>query len=215
MLIVGAKGFAKEVLEILHQLNQLDGVVFYDDISSNLPDLLYNRFRIIKNLEEAKKYFQNTSRQFTIGIGKPIFRKKMYDKFIAIGGEFTTTMSPLASIGSFDVEIGMGSNVLLGAIISNSVKIGKGCIVYYNSVITHDCTIGDFVELSPGATILGRSNIGSYSQIGTNAIILPDVKIGNNVIVGAGAVVNKDVSDNCVVAGVPFKIIKQLEPLKF
>jgi len=28
MLIVGAKGFAKEVLEVLHQLNQTENVVF-------------------------------------------------------------------------------------------------------------------------------------------------------------------------------------------
>jgi len=31
MLIFGAKGFAKEVLEIVHQSKQLDNLVFYDD----------------------------------------------------------------------------------------------------------------------------------------------------------------------------------------
>lgn len=37
------------------------------------------------------------------------------------------------------------------------------------------------------------------------------VNIGNNVVIGANAVVVKDVPDNVVVAGVPAKIIKQLE----
>nr|WP_302386912.1 hypothetical protein [Emergencia timonensis] len=41
--------------------------------------------------------------------------------------------------------------------------------------------------------------------------MLPGVTIGNNVVVAAGAVVAKDVPDNCVVAGVPAKIIKKLE----
>jgi serine O-acetyltransferase len=50
--------------------------------------------------------------------------------------------------------------------------------------------IGDNVEICAGARILGL------------------VRIGNNVIIGANAVVVKDVPDNCVVAGVPARIIK-------
>jgi bifunctional N-acetylglucosamine-1-phosphate-uridyltransferase/glucosamine-1-phosphate-acetyltransferase GlmU-like protein len=41
------------------------------------------------------------------------------------------------------------------------------------------------------------------------------VQIGSNVIVAAGAVVTKDVPDNCMVAGVPAIIKKQLNPLSF
>jgi acetyltransferase-like isoleucine patch superfamily enzyme len=41
------------------------------------------------------------------------------------------------------------------------------------------------------------------------------MKIGKNVIVGAGSLVTKDVPDNCMVVGIPAKIIKDLEPLKF
>lgn len=35
--------------------------------------------------------------------------------------------------------------------------------------------------------------------------------IGNNVVVAAGAVVTKDVPDNCVVGGVPAKVIRTIE----
>ena len=38
MLIIGAKGLAKEVLEIFHQKNELDNLFFYDDISADVPD---------------------------------------------------------------------------------------------------------------------------------------------------------------------------------
>ena len=93
-------------------------------------------------------------------------------------------------------------------IISNSVKIGVGCILYYNATITHDCNVGDFVEISPGAILLGRVEIGDFSHIGSGAIILPNISIGKNVIVGAGAVVSKNIPDDCVVAGVPAKIIR-------
>lgn len=49
--------------------------------------------------------------------------------------------------------------------------------------------------------------VGDNCYFGTGATILGPVKIGNNVIVGAGAVVTKDIPDNCIVAGVPAKII--------
>jgi len=54
-------------------------------------------------------------------------------------------------------------------------------------------------------------NIGNDVWLGGNVTILPGVKIGNNVVVAAGAVVTKDVPDNCVVAGVPAKKIKDLD----
>ncbi|MBM7837847.1 acetyltransferase-like isoleucine patch superfamily enzyme [Alkalihalobacillus xiaoxiensis] len=47
--------------------------------------------------------------------------------------------------------------------------------------------------------------------IGINATIMPGVTIGENAIVSAGAVVTKDVEDNVIVAGVPAKVIKQIE----
>lgn len=40
--------------------------------------------------------------------------------------------------------------------------------------------------------------------------IIGGVHIGDNVMVGAGSVVVKDIPDNCVVAGNPAKIIKQI-----
>nr|WP_315174706.1 acetyltransferase [uncultured Flavobacterium sp.] len=215
MLIVGAKGFAKEVLEVVHQNNQTDALVFYDDVNDDVPQNLYGQFKILKNSNEAEVYFKTIDSRFTIGIGNPVLRKNLFKKFTNLGGIFSSTISSLASIGSFDVEIGEGSNVLANSIFSNSVKIGKGCIVYYNSIITHDCLIGDFVQISPSVTLLGRCSIGDFSQIGANATVLPDIKVGRNVIIGAGSVVTKDIPDNCVVLGIPAKIIKELKPLNF
>lgn len=34
--------------------------------------------------------------------------------------------------------------------------------------------------------------------------------IGNNVVIAAGAVVTKDVPDNCLVGGVPAKVIREI-----
>ena len=50
--------------------------------------------------------------------------------------------------------------------------------------------------------------IGNNVWIGGSVTILSGVTIGNNVVIGAGAIVTKDVPDNCVIAGVPAKVIK-------
>jgi len=215
MLIIGAKGFAKEVLEVVLQLNQLENLVFYDDVNIEVSEKLFGQFPILRTKQEATTYFKTIDNRFTIGIGNPFLRKQLYDKFSAIGGKFTSTISPLATIGAYDVQLGIGANVLSGAVFSNSAKIGIGCIVYYNAIITHDCVIGDFVEISPAVNLLGRCKIGDYTQIGANSTILPDIIIGKNVIIGAGSVVTKNVPDNCLIVGVPAKIIKELTPLEF
>ena len=215
MLIIGAKGFAKEVLEVLHQLNQLDSVVFYDDVTIDIQEQLYGKFPVLKSIEEAAAHFQSVDNRFAIGIGNPVLRKIVATKFEKIGGVLTSTISPFATIGNFGNVIGNGCNIMAGAIISNDVTIGNGCIVYFNAILSHDCIVGNFVEISPNATLLGRCVIGSYTQIGANATILPNISIGQNVIVGAGSVVTKDIPDNCLVVGVPAKIIKELPTPKF
>jgi len=209
MLIVGAKGFAKELLEICKQNNKLDNLVFYDDVTTDIGDLFFNEFPILHTIQEAKRYFESVDKRFTIGIGNPNLRKLIADKFEAIGGNLVEVISNKTDIGSFDVSIGIGANILSGVKISNSVKIGKAPLIYYNSVLTHDCLIGDFVEISPNAVVLGSAKIGSYTHLGASCTILPKVTVGNNVKVGAGAVVTQNVPDNCTVVGVPAKIIKQ------
>ena len=53
-------------------------------------------------------------------------------------------------------------------------------------------------------------NIGDNCYMGLGAKIFGEVTIGNNVIIGANAVVVKDIPDNCVVGGIPAKIIRKI-----
>ena len=90
------------------------------------------------------------------------------------------------------------------------VHIGDYCMIGPNTLIT---TVGH--PLSPRSRREKKAyskpvTIGNDVWIGGNCTILPGVTIGNHVIVAAGAVVTKDVPDDCVVAGVPAKIMKRL-----
>ncbi len=80
--------------------------------------------------------------------------------------------------------------------INPDVKVGK------NATILPNVLIG---RRKPGKETNIR--IGDNVYIATNVTILGPVKIGDNVTIAAGSVVIKDIPDNCVVSGVPAKII--------
>ena len=58
----------------------------------------------------------------------------------------------------------------------------------------------------------GKVTVKQNAWIGMNVTICPGVTIGKYAVVGAGAVVTKGVPDYAVVAGVPAKVIKMLDP---
>lgn len=80
--------------------------------------------------------------------------------------------------------------------VNPDVHIGKNATVLPNVLIGKrrpdkpaDVHIGDNVYIATGVTIIGP------------------VRIGNNVTIAANSTVIKDVPDNCVVSGVPARII--------
>lgn len=212
MIIVGAKGFAKEVLEILHQKGDLANLFFYDDINLNSPKIMYGKYTILNNLMQAKDVINKIEPQFTIGVGGPSTRLTIYNKFKNIGGKFTSTISLKADIGHYNTIISEGCNITSGVVITNDVSLGIGCLVNLNASIGHDCIIGNFVEICPSVNISGSCAIGDGTFIGTGAIILPKVSIGKGVIIAAGAVVISDVPDFVMVAGIPASIKKKIIP---
>lgn len=84
-----------------------------------------------------------------------------------------------------------------GGIIINCKSIGNYCsansgvIVGNNNGQDKIATIGNHVSLTIGSKVIGK------------------VTIGDNVTVAPNSVVVKDVPSNCVVSGVPAKIIKK------
>lgn len=88
-----------------------------------------------------------------------------------------------------------------------TIKIGKGTYIAPNvGLITANHMFLNLDVHQPAKPI----EIGENCWIGMNSMILPGVKLGARTIVAAGSVVTKSFMGNCVIAGNPAKVIKEL-----
>jgi len=116
-------------------------------------------------------------------------------------------------------EIGGKCVIMMGAVINIGAVIGEGTMIDMNAVIGGRATVGRNCHIGAGTVLAGVIEPPSATpvkicdgvMIGANAVVLEGVTVGENSVVAAGSVVTKDVPPFCVVAGVPAKIIKQVD----
>lgn len=178
------------VLHWMYYKSADNGEVIKEDLLRNIKQFLHKENLSFLNFCELLTFYVMVRNIFYARVA---YRHHYYAKVLSV---FARPL-PLLDISS-TAEIGGGLIVQHGyATIIAPRKIGKKCWVNQGVTIGYtnddDCpTLGDNVTVYSGAKILGN------------------VHIGNNVVVGANAVVVKDIEDNCVVGGVPAKVIKKL-----
>ncbi|MEO8234885.1 MAG: acetyltransferase [Flavobacterium sp.] len=196
IILYGASGHCKVIIDILQSNNQIIKVVIDDAPKLN---------RILGfSILNASEFDFSSIQNMILSIGNNKVRKKISDKYQA---NFVTAIHP-KSIISKSVIIGKGSVVMAGVIINSDTKIGNHCIVNTGAIVEHDCIISNFVHICPNASLAGAVVVGEGSQIGIGATIIQGIKIGKWVTVGAGSVIIKDVPDYSVIVGNPGRIIK-------
>ncbi len=88
------------------------------------------------------------------------------------------------------------------------IEIGKSCDIGPGSeFIIGSHLIGDKSRRG-GEGIASNISIGDGTWIGAKVLVLDGVSIGSGCVIAAGSTVIKDVEDNCLVAGVPAKVMR-------
>lgn len=205
LLILGAGGHGKVVVEIASLMGKWDKLAFLDD-NSELNEV--NGIPVIGgsgNLENVRGDYEYAF----VAIGNNRKRLSLIDRIFEVGYQIPVLTHPFTSI-SGNCRIDLGSVVMAGAVINTNVTIGMGCIINTSSSVDHDCIIEDGVHISPGAHIGGTARIGRNSWICIGASISNNINIGSESIVAAGAAVITDVESNTLVGGVPAVLKKRV-----
>ena len=198
LAILGAGGHGKIVAECA-ELSGWKTIVFFDDTS---PQKTKNgHWPVVGNssdlLEQAKDFDG-----VLVAIGNNTARQNELSKLSKAGANIPVVIHPSATVSRY-ASIGAGSVIVAGAIINTDCKIGNGAIINTSATIDHDCLLGDFVHVCPGTNLAGGVTVGDRSWVGIGSAVRQMIKIGSDVMVGAGSVVVSDISDACVVTGVP------------
>lgn len=191
VVIIGAGGHAKVIVDILQQNGECDIVGMLD----KEKDEGFWGIPVIGTDDDLPKLFEEGVRCAFVALGSNSLRKEVSAKAETIGYRMINAVSNKAII-SARAKLGQGVAVMPGAVINADTVIGDGCIVNTNASIDHDCHVGAYVHIAPGTNVAGSVTIGEETFIGVGSRIIDGITIGSNVIVGAGTVVLHFV-DNC------------------
>lgn len=108
-------------------------------------------------------------------------------------------------IGSH-TRIGLHNTVIGPVCIGNHVNLAQGVVISGLNHNFQDPTC--YIDEQGVSTAL--VTVCDDVWIGANSVITAGVTIGRHSVVAAGSVVTKDVPANCVVAGCPARVIKQI-----
>ena len=198
IIIIGGGGHAKALVDILRQ--QKINIYAVSSPKIDHDSSLFEGLKIFLNDDEIYK-FRCDEICLVNGIGSipgSHLREKIFQKFRKDQYDFLSIKSDF-SLTSDYCDIGMGVQILPGAVINTDTKIGENCILNTGAIIEHDCILGASNHIAPGAMLSGGVSTGSSVHIGTGAVVIQGVSIGKNSIIGAGSVVTANIPADQIV----------------
>jgi sugar O-acyltransferase (sialic acid O-acetyltransferase NeuD family) len=197
IFVLGSGGHASVLVDILtQQQKNISGLAGPNE--KELRENLVN----LKRYQDADLLAFNKDEILLInGIGsipESSLRLKLYNKFIQLGYLFKSVISSKAIV-SPHAFLGIGVQIMQGAIIQAGAKIGDNTIINSGAIIDHDCIIGCNNHIAPGVTLSGQVESKNNVHFGTGSSVIQSVLIGENCVIGAGATITKDIEDNQIV----------------
>jgi UDP-N-acetylbacillosamine N-acetyltransferase len=210
LVIWGASGHARVIVDIIRLSREFTVVGFLDNINTELHGKMFCQAPILGGLEQLEELKFNNINTIFLAIGNCQARLKLAAILKVQKFNLATLIHPNAVIAS-DVTIGDGTVIMAGAVINSGARIGENVIVNTSASIDHDCLIEDGVHISPGAHLAGHVCVSRGVWIGIGAVVSDRITIGESSVIGAGSVVIRDIPAGVVAYGVPAKVIRSID----
>lgn len=211
LVIIGAGGHARSVIDIFFQMQEYEIVGCLDPCFENrktVPGM--EHIPVIGDdtyLSELPKF---GIEYVFVALGKNLLREKLIRLAKKYSLNLAKAISPGAYISPF-AKIENGTCIMPGAVLNVNCQVGEGVIINTNASVDHDCVIKNYAHIAPGVSVSGGTIVGEGTHIGTGSSVIDGLQIGAGSYIGAGSVVVRNVPDKVMAYGVPAKIIKEIK----
>lgn len=198
LLIMGAGGHAKSLIDLVRQANrfQLAGVV--DDDPSEIQVL---GVPVLGTSVVLASLFDRGIRLIANGVGgtnSNRARPEIFERLASYGFAFPTLVHPRAAVEP-SALLEAGVQVFGSAFVGSDARVGIGAIINTGAIVSHDCRIGEYAHLTPGAILAGHVEVGVGALVGMGVTTTVGVKIGAWAKIGNSARILGDVPAHSIV----------------
>lgn len=209
LAIFGAGGLGREILMLIHQINERQPTWhvagFYDDAppaTATLHGLPYLGTSADLNATTGTIYV-------AIAVGSSLSRAAVARRLTAPHLHFPVLIHPTVQHRAYqNLTIGPGCIISQSCILTTDIQLGRHVLLNLGCTVGHEAVLEDFCSLMPHVNIGGEAHLAPGVYLGTNATVLNQVRIGARTVLGAGAVAVRDLPADVTAVGVPARIIK-------
>jgi len=208
--IYGAGGYGRELAWLIKESNRPEKQYEYIGFIDDNPDRVQQIDKSpVFTLEHVVRTFPNA--RVIVAVGNANVREQLAKKVLEAGLIFETFVHP-SVIRSSSIELGVGSTICAGCILTTNIVIGQHVAVLFHAIIGHDDIIGDYSTVGPGVCITGSVIIGKRVFIGAGSVIIngtatKPIYIGDDTVIGAGSCVIRSIPSRSQVFGNPARPI--------
>lgn len=199
VLIYGAGGHGKSILELVQAAGKFRAAGFLDD--GLAPGSQVMGVRVLGGaglLPELRRRGFSKVINAVGGIGNISTRLAVFQRLREAGFEFPTVVHPGAWVEPSAI-LNEGVQVFCHAYVGSDVRVAFGCIINTGAILSHDCILGEASNISPGAILAGAVHVGARVLVGMGVTANLDVHIGDDARIGNGATVKSDVPEQGIV----------------
>ena len=207
VLILGAGGHGRVVLDILLQAGEHQVVAFLDN-NADIHGRRVDGIPVLGSVDElAALAPQHGCDGVVVAIGDNGVRRGAARQVDALGLDLINAIHPSATL-AHNATIGRNVVIAAGVVICAHCQIGDSVILNTGCIIDYQTMIGEGSHICPGVRIAGRVKVEPGTFVGIGATVIPKVTLGCESIIGAGSVVIEDVAALATVVGVPARSVK-------
>lgn len=192
IVIIGAGGIGREVAWIIEEINEVNptwNIVGFVDENREMHNKDLNGYKVLGGIEALDKL--EVKPYVVVAIANCEVKKnivaRLEEKY-----KFATVIYPTVKVSKY-IEIGEGSIIYPGVILTVNTKIGNNVIISGNCGIGHDTVIGDYSSVLWGSCFSGYDVIREECFIGVGCKIAQGIDITSGSRVVTGSVVTEDI----------------------